>query len=45
MIIEQSKKWLTRNARMDAKISRCVVRLLKYKFVNSMLAFGTLLIV
>ena len=41
-MIEQGKRWLTRNPRMDAKISRCVVRALKYKFANSMLAFGTL---
>lgn len=39
---ELGKKWLTRNTRMEAKISRCVVRALNYKFVNSVLAFGTL---
>lgn len=40
-MIELGKKWLTRNTRMEAKISRCVVRALKYNFVNSMLAFVT----
>ena len=38
-MIELGKKWLSRNIRMEAKISRCVVRALKYNFVNSMLAF------
>lgn len=41
-MIELGKKWLSRNTRMETKISRCVVRALKYKFVNSMLALGTL---
>ena len=41
-MIELGKKWLSRNIRMEAKISRCVVRALKYNFVNSMLAFVTI---
>ena len=41
-MIELGKKWLSRNTTKEAKISRCVVRALKYNFVNSMLAFVTI---